>query len=92
MSWHFWLIAVVIFWFVGPGRRWRQLPRDRARARHRQNGEIATGDPGLVAEVEAQRNYIGDLESRVAELENRLDFAERMLSSRNQPEPGITSR
>jgi hypothetical protein len=88
MSWHFWLIPLVIFWSIGFRRRWRHLPRSR-KFRHRAE-EVADRDPEMMSELESQRNYIGELESRVAELENRLDFTERMLSSRHQSESAAT--
>ena len=81
--WYFWLIPVVIFWSFGFRRRWEH---PRPRKRKRRELEEAAGNPELAAEVEAQRTYIGDLEARVAELENRLDFTERLLSSRHHSE------
>ena len=80
--WYFWLIPVVIFWSFGFRRRWEPHRPGRKR---REREELA-GQPELAAEVEAQRAYIGDLEARVAELENRLDFTERLLSSRHHSE------
>ena len=35
-----------------------------------------------------QREYVDGLEHRVAELEERLDFTERLLAERNQVAPG----
>ena len=85
MTWHFWLIPVVIVWSIGFGRRWKHLPRGRERKRHRRGEELPAGNPELAGELENQRNYIAELESRVAELENRLDFTERLLTSRADP-------
>jgi hypothetical protein len=82
--WYFWLIPVVIFWSFGFRRRWEHYPRGTKRSRR--GREETAADPGLAAEVEAQRSYIGDLEARVAELENRLDFTERLISSRHHSE------
>ena len=79
--WYFWLIPVVIFWSFGFRRRWE--PDSRWGRRKRRDFEAAPASPELAAEVEAQRTYIGDLEARVAELENRLDFTERLLSTRH---------
>lgn len=48
-----------------------------------------TMDPALRAEVEQLRARLGDIDSlqhRVMELEERLDFAERMLAQRREPE------
>ena len=70
MSWHFWLIPVMFFWFFGLRRRRWDLPHHR-RKKRREEGTLPS--PELASEVEAQRSYISDLETRVAELENRLE-------------------
>ena len=81
MSWQFWLIPLVIFWSFSFRRRWRR--GERPGKRSRRGEEVTTArDPELISELETQRDYIGGLEARVAELENRLDFAERLLSTR----------
>lgn len=49
----------------------------------------ATADPALRTEVEQMRARLADVESlqhRVMELEERVDFAERLLSQRREPE------
>jgi hypothetical protein len=84
MMWYFWLIPVVVFWSFGFRRRWE--PHRRPGRKKRRESEELAAPPELAAEVEAQRSYIGDLEARVAELENRLDFTERLLSSRHHSE------
>jgi Tfp pilus assembly protein PilO len=53
-------------------------------------------DPELRREVEQLRSRMGDLETlqhRVMELEERVDFAERLLAQRREPErlPGARS-
>jgi uncharacterized protein YlxW (UPF0749 family) len=80
MSWHFWLIPLVILWSFGFRRRWKYIARYHKRRRREE--EVQTRDPELASELESQRGYIGELESRVAELENRLDFTERLLATR----------
>lgn len=48
-----------------------------------------TADPALRAEVEQLRARLGEVESlqhRVMELEERVDFAERLLAQRREPE------
>jgi hypothetical protein len=40
--------------------------------------------------VEREDPRVDDLQARVAELENRLDFTERLLSSRSVPESEAT--
>jgi hypothetical protein len=82
MSWYFWFIPLGFFWFFGMRRRWDR-PRPGRKRRHKAESAASTE---LLSEVEAQRTYISDLEARVAELENRLDFTERMLSTRHQTE------
>jgi hypothetical protein len=89
MSWHFWLIPIFFFWFFGMRRRFGDLPRHRRRKLARTEAGTAP-DPELAAEVETQRSYISDLEARVAELENRLDFTERLLATRHQTESTAT--
>ena len=68
------LIAVVAAWFLFGRRRWYRGARLNA----------GTGAPEAAAlrqDMEEQREYIAALESRVAELENRQDFMERMLTA-----------
>ena len=84
MSWHFWVIPLVLFWFFRFGRRW-QRPSGQWK-RHRHEEQIPSRDPEVVSELESQRDYIGTLETRVAELENRLDFTERLLAGRARSE------
>ena len=42
-------------------------------------------DPALLDEVEHLRGGMARLEGHVAELEERLDFAERLLAQRTEP-------
>ena len=86
----FWL---AILWFVFRAirrrERWAMMgprgyfpgwyprdPHDRSRGFERP----ARQEPG-----EDQRSYIDSLETRVSELEERLDFTERLLASRREP-------
>ena len=51
--------------------------------------EGKTSDPTVLAEVEHLRSRVTDLEQvhhRVAELEERLDFSERLLSQSRDPQ------
>ena len=86
MSWQFWLIPLVIFWSFGFSRRFNRP--DRIGKRHRREEPVR--DPELVNELETQRDYIGGLEARVAELENRLDFTERLLATRAGSTPSAS--
>lgn len=80
MSWHFWMIPLAIFLAIRFSRRWRQY--EHLHKRRRRKEVIRERDPEVTSELDAQRGYISDLEARVAELENRLDFTERLLATR----------
>jgi hypothetical protein len=54
-------------------------PVGRAFARRIEGRRDDAGDPGL-------RDALADTEHRVAELESRLDFAERLLSEQRDPQ------
>jgi hypothetical protein len=91
MSWHFWIFPLMFFWFFGV-RRWR-APSERGRGkrtgrRNRANGwdPVDTADVDTERELEEQRGYIEAMEQRIAELENRLDFTERLLAQRSGSE------
>ncbi|MBA3346568.1 MAG: hypothetical protein H0T44_14930 [Gemmatimonadales bacterium] len=54
----------------------------------RLEGRSSIGDPELRGEVEQMQHRLGEvdaLQTRVSELEERLDFAERLLSQAQQP-------
>jgi len=62
-------------------------PLMRAIAR-RIEGRTHGADPALKGEMDELRARLGDMEGlqlRVADLEERLDFAERMLAQRREP-------
>jgi len=71
------VVGPIVRWGLraGEGAGWNDWGQRRARGGRR--------SPGLDAALEERDVIISTLESRVAELENRLDFAERVLSSRN---------
>jgi len=75
-GWLFWAVGPFIFFWMFGG--WRRMGRGRNRNRPLP-GEAA--DPELLKELDEQRAFIEGLEGRIAELENRLDFAERLLST-----------
>lgn len=83
MSWHFWIWPLVVFWFFGFRRNWGRS--ERSRERYQRNLPMETRDPEMVNELEAQRGTIAVMEERIAELENRLDFTERLLAGRREP-------
>jgi hypothetical protein len=70
----FWLVPLLLFSFAFRRRRWygRYGPPPRP------------DDGDLRREIEAQRNTIERLESTVSQLEERLDFTERLLAGRHE--------
>lgn len=86
-----WILFFVIpFWFMRP-RYWRRRSRDwddddRGASRERERNLDR-----LDQAVRARLELIDQLDSRVAELENRLDFTERLLAQRMQ-DPVTPSR
>jgi hypothetical protein len=64
----FWLLPFFFFAMVTRRRRWKRW-HDR---------------PARDGELEAQRSTIDALETRVAQLEERLDFTERLLAGRSE--------
>jgi hypothetical protein len=74
-AWMFWLVPLLLFLSVTG--HWR-----------RRRWEMARSGPGwpprLEQEMEEQRSYVETLERRVAELEDRLDFTERLLAGRSE--------
>ena len=83
------LFWILVLWFayrawrrserymaVVPRAGWTGYPRDR----------YATRDlPSPPARPEVRQDYIDSLESRISELEERLDFTERLLSKDLNP-------
>jgi hypothetical protein len=63
----FWLLPLFMWMMFMRRRRWERWQAPPPR------------DP----ELEEQRSYIESLESRVLQLEERLDFTERLLASRH---------
>jgi hypothetical protein len=85
-GWLFWIIAPFAFFWVFGGWR-RRTGWGRMRDRHRLPREAQ--DPELLKELDEQRTYIEGLEGRIAELENRLDFAERLIATSREPANGV---
>jgi len=48
--------------------------------------EMQGGDPQLGAEVDALRDELGDTRAQLAEMQERLDFAERLLTAGRAPQ------
>jgi hypothetical protein len=75
-AWMFWVIPFLFFCMMARHRR-------RARWAHSFPGPSTRAD----RELDEHREYVDSLERRVAELEERLDFTERLLAQRNQGAP-----
>jgi hypothetical protein len=77
-GWLFWLVVGFLIWRLasscGRRRRWERL------------GE--GGASRVSREQEDQRSYVEALETRVSELEERLDFTERLIAGRKES-PGL---
>lgn len=97
MPWLFWMF--IPFFFIMVFRRGSRYYRGdttrrmkRKLQRHVRAGarDIETGDLDYRQdeELEEHRHYIDELEKRVAELENRLDFTERLLAGRQEVTTG----
>jgi hypothetical protein len=72
----FWLVPLLLFCFAFRRRRWYG---------HYGPPPWADHDRGdLRREIEVQRNTIERLESTVSQLEERLDFTERLLAGRHE--------
>ena len=72
-AWMFWLVPCLLF--VMMTRHWRRERWAKA------GGGVS---PRLERELDEQRVYVDGLERRVAELEERLDFTERLLAQRSE--------
>ncbi len=88
MTWHFWILPVAFFWFFGfRGMGWHSgKARAKVKRKFRERGwtseDVPASDRESGQELEDQHSYIGSIEPRLAELENRLDFTERLLAGR----------
>ncbi|HEU5171138.1 MAG TPA: hypothetical protein VFU46_11405 [Gemmatimonadales bacterium] len=68
-----WLIPMLMFFWWGP---WAHRRRHWQRDDRHERARVAELDE----EIRARLATVDQLETRVAELENRLDFTERLLS------------
>jgi hypothetical protein len=50
--------------------------------------EVQGGDPELGAEVYAMREELNDARAQLAEMQERIDFTERMLTAGRAPKQG----
>jgi hypothetical protein len=76
VPWIFWLVLLFVFMSMRRRRRWERWAMS-------ESGYGARGNAAPVrAELEHQRSYIEELEARIAQLEEKLDFTERLVSGR----------
>lgn len=68
-----WPLVGFMMYSMRRNRGWRRSGRDR-------DGHEFDPEP-LLREIESQREQIEEMSARLAELENRADFTERMLAT-----------
>ena len=74
-GWAFWwIVPMMLFFWWGPHRYRRGRCRD-------EGGSVRELDEG----IRARLAVVDQLDARVSELENRLDFTERLLAERTTP-------
>jgi hypothetical protein len=76
--WMFWLVPLFFFYFATRARRW-----SRWAGPGRRDYPLDMGK-----RLEDQATTVEALESRIAQLEERLDFTERLLAGRSTPAAG----
>ncbi|HEU4648797.1 MAG TPA: hypothetical protein VFS33_07020 [Gemmatimonadales bacterium] len=91
-AWLFWLPLMLLLFFAFRARSrralWWATRWDRRRdGRWHYGRPPAPSSPQLDEGVRARLELVEQLESRVTELENRLDFAERLLAGRHATDP-----
>lgn len=75
-AWMFWLVPLFFFLSMRRRRRWERWAMSQAGYGPRSNSAP------LQTELEHQRGYIEELEGRITQLEEKLDFTERLVSGR----------
>lgn len=79
------IVAIIMWGIQGVARALRGVPEPRA---HRRGGrDLSAGEPARALD-ESVRTELEQLRQRVAELEERQDFTERMLTRGSQGGPG----
>ncbi len=91
----FWLIAALFFFAASRRRRWRRWammePMGYARGPWAWDGFPARSQaptPAVAPRADGDAALVEVLESRIAGLEQRLDFAERLLAGRKESPAG----
>ncbi len=74
-------IVVLVMWCGGVTRRFREMGPSHDLLGSPFDRSVDALDDRLAALSEAHRQVEGELEQRVLDLEERLDFAERMLAN-----------
>jgi hypothetical protein len=77
-AWMFWMVPLFFCFAMMRRRRWERW----AMAQGNYRGGHGGSGSGLQREVESQRTYIEELEHRIAQLEEKLDFTERLVTGR----------
>jgi hypothetical protein len=75
-----WMVMLLVV-VVGPALGWGWRSGPRRRRGWDSDGRLGARYDELLGELDRRTTMIETLEGRVAELENRLDFTERMLAS-----------
>jgi hypothetical protein len=88
----FWIAVIwlLIRWWRGSERCVSAGPREYAPGWYRSD-RFDRKDTYETARRDDRQQYIDSLETRVSELEERLEFTERLLASRNEPGRGVVS-
>lgn len=91
MPW--WVMLIMVFVFMGGMRR--MMSQGWEPEGHRGKRRRLQGEANLEQTVEralAERDtVIEDLQNRISELESRLDFTERLLAARTEPEAAVST-
>ncbi|HJQ66379.1 MAG TPA: hypothetical protein VJ816_08385 [Gemmatimonadales bacterium] len=77
-DWGFGAALTMLGIFGGIGLMLRMMPADMRKPQRRKG--LTDEERGLLEEAEHRLGEIEDLQRRVAELEGRVDFAERLLT------------
>lgn len=77
-AWMFWMVPLFFCFAMMRRRRWERWAMAQGYYRAGAGGSGS----GLQREVESQRTSIEELEHRIAQLEEKLDFTERLVTGR----------
>jgi hypothetical protein len=79
-AWMFWVVPLFLFVMMMRRRRWERWAMMRGGYDRPGQGH----ESALRREMEGQQSTIDSLETRIAQLEERLDFTERLLAGRKE--------